>query len=157
MAGPTPGKKRGVWAQSGRCGVRPAPTYILAGPKQGAKVSDKLKILIVEDDAMIAMEMGERLIDLGFEVVGPALSVDAAQSMLAAGLRPDAALLDANIAGESSVPVGAELAARGVPVAFCTGYDRIKNLPPELEAAPVLIKPVGEAELAAGLKRLLNY
>lgn len=118
------------------------------------QVADKYKILIVEDEALIAMELGERLADMGYEVLGPALSLEDAEAVLAYAT-PDAALLDANVAGRSSVPLGAALAARGVPLAFCTGYDKIKNLPPELAQAPLLTKPISDADLIAGLKRLL--
>jgi DNA-binding response OmpR family regulator len=118
-------------------------------------VADKYKILVVEDDALIAMELGERLADMGYEVLGPAHTLEEAEAALAAGT-PDAALLDANVGGRTSVPLGAALAAKGVPLAFCTGYDKIKNLPPELAQAPILTKPIGDADLIAGLKLLLR-
>ena len=118
-------------------------------------MTDKYKILIVEDDALIAMELGERLTEMGYEVLGPAHTLEEAESLVS-GARPDAALLDANVAGRSSVELGSALAAIGVPLAFCTGYDRIKNLPPELAQAPILTKPIGDAELISGLKRLLG-
>ena len=115
----------------------------------------KFKILVVEDDALIAMELGERLDELGYAVAGPALTLADAERAAREGERPDAALLDANLAGQSSVPVGAALAARGVPVAFCTGYDEIKNLPPELKGAPVLTKPISNEKLASTLRAML--
>lgn len=111
------------------------------------------KILVVEDDALIAMELGERLADMGYEVLGPAHSIAEAEAILARET-PDGALLDANLAGVSSVPLALALHAIGVPVAFCTGYDRVKGAPPELAEAPVLTKPVSDAELKAGLERL---
>lgn len=119
-------------------------------------MADRYRILVVEDDVLIAMELGERLTDMGYEVIGPAHTLAEAEAALAKGARPDAALLDANLAGQSSVPLGAVLAQSGVPLAFCTGYDKIKNLPPELARAPVLIKPIGDADLVAGLKLLLS-
>lgn len=112
------------------------------------------KILVVEDDALIAMEMAERLVELGYRVLEPARSIEAAEKLIAAQ-RPDAALLDANLAGVSSVPLGAKLAAMGVPIAFCTGYDAIKNLPPELATAPILTKPISDDALTSILKALL--
>ena len=112
------------------------------------------KILVVEDDALIAMEMGERLTDLGYTALEPAPSVEAAEQLIAVQ-RPDAALLDANLAGVSSVPLGAKLAAMGVPVAFCTGYDAIKNLPPELAKAPILTKTISDDDLSKALKHML--
>jgi DNA-binding response OmpR family regulator len=117
-------------------------------------MADAGKILVVEDDALIAMELGERLADLGYAVLGPALSLEEAERAIAEE-RPAAALLDANVAGRSSVELGAILAGRGVPVAFCTGYDRIANLPSELTSAPVLTKPFTDADLDACLKKLL--
>lgn len=117
-------------------------------------MSNSFKILIVEDDALIAMELSERLEEMGYQVLGPAMTLAEAEAAAAAE-RPDAALLDANLAGQSSVPAGAALAARGVPVAFCTGYDEVKNLPPELKSAPVLTKPVSDEKLAATLKQML--
>jgi DNA-binding response OmpR family regulator len=118
-------------------------------------VSKQRTILIVEDDALIAMELAERLSDLGYAVLGPASTLDAAERMVA-DQTPDAALLDANIRGESSAPLGALLAGRGVPVAFCTGYDAIRSAPAELADAPVLTKPIGDAELAQCLRTLLG-
>ena len=111
-------------------------------------------ILVVEDDALIAMEMAERLVELGYNALEPARSVEAAEKLIASQ-RPDAALLDANLAGVSSVPLGAKLAAMGVPVAFCTGYDAIKNLPPELAKAPILTKPISDDALTSTLKAML--
>lgn len=127
---------------------------VLARAIQNA-MSDQYKILLVEDDALIALELGERLADMGYRVLGPARSLDEAEAVLAKD-KPDAALLDANLDGVSSVPLGAKLAELGVPVAFCTGYDRIKDLPPLLQHAPVLTKPLGDAALISGLKRLLS-
>jgi DNA-binding response OmpR family regulator len=112
------------------------------------------KILIVEDDPLIAMELEERLGELGYVVLGPVGTLDAAEQLIAAQ-RPDAALLDANLDGVSSAPLGVKLAGMRVPFAFCTGYDTIKNAPAEVANAPVLTKPISDADLKAGLKTLL--
>jgi DNA-binding response OmpR family regulator len=113
------------------------------------------KILVVEDEALIAMELGERLMDMGCAVLGPAQSIAEAEALLARE-RPDAALLDANVAGQSSMPLGVALVALGVPVAFCTGYDQMKDKPAELSSAPVLVKPVADDVLKAALAALLG-
>jgi DNA-binding response OmpR family regulator len=113
------------------------------------------KILIVEDDALIAMELGERLAEMGYAVIGPAHTISEAEALIASDT-PDAALLDANVAGQSSVGVGVVLAERGVPVAFCTGYDAVKNLPPSLEKALVLTKPLTDEDLRVGIEKLLS-
>ncbi|HVK79557.1 MAG TPA: histidine kinase, partial [Verrucomicrobiae bacterium] len=86
---------------------------------------------------------------------GPAHAIADAEALLA-GERPHCALLDANVAGHSSVELGAKLAEMGVPLAFCTGYDEIKNLPPSLAQAPLMTKPISDAELQAGLSKLLG-
>lgn len=114
------------------------------------------KILVVEDDALIAMELGERLADMGYEVLGPAHSIEEAEAILARET-PDGALLDASLGGGvSSVPLGVKLYAKGVRVAFCTGYDRVKGAPPELAQAPVMTKPVSDADLKDGLAKLFS-
>jgi DNA-binding LytR/AlgR family response regulator len=112
------------------------------------------KILVVEDDALIAMELAERLTDLGHAVLGPAHTLSEAERLVARE-RPDAALLDANLAGQSSVGLGAALAGQGVAVAFCTGYDTVRGAPPELASAPVLTKPYSDAELKDTLAKLM--
>lgn len=114
------------------------------------------KILVVEDDALIAMELGERLTDMGFEVLGPAHSIAEAEAVLARET-PDAALLDARLAGNtSSVPLGLVFRSKGIPFAFCTGFDRVKEAPPELANAPVLTKPVSDADIKTCLEKLLS-
>jgi len=113
------------------------------------------KILVVEDDTLIAMEMAERLVELGYEAVGPAHNIAEAEQLIAAD-KPDAALLDANLSGVSSVPLGMTLNSMGVRVAFCTGYDRIKNLPAALASAPLLTKPISDDELTKALKGLVG-
>lgn len=113
------------------------------------------KILIVEDDLLIAMELAERLADLGHEVLGPAHSIADAEALIARE-RPRCALLDANVAGQSSVALGVMLTEMGVPLAFCTGYDEIKNLPPALAQAPLMTKPISDADLRAGVSKLLG-
>lgn len=120
----------------------------------GQALSLRFKILVVEDDPLIAMELSERIEEMGHLVLGPAHTIDQAEALLE-NERPHAALLDANVVGVSSVVLAEKLVGLGVPVAFCTGYDEIKNLPPALAHARVLTKPVGDAELQAGILGLL--
>lgn len=132
----------------------PSASDMFRSWRKGGYVADQYTILIVEDDFLIAMELGERLTDMGYALLGPAHTLEAAEALLAEKT-PDAALLDANIDGKSSVDLGAKLAALGVPVAFCTGYDEVKNLPPSLKHAPVLVKPIGDHVLMGALKQLV--
>lgn len=112
------------------------------------------KVLIVEDEALIAMELGERLAEFGYDVMGPALTLEEADELIASEM-PDAALLDANLAGRSSVALGMALHAKGVPFAFCTGYDKVKNLPPQLAKTPTLTKPISDDDLRLALAKLV--
>ncbi|MDX2277820.1 MAG: response regulator [Hyphomonadaceae bacterium] len=111
------------------------------------------KVLIVEDDALIAMEMAERVTELGFEVLGPAHSLAEADAVLA-GDTPEIALLDANLGGVSTVELGVRLDGMGVRIAFCTGYDHVRGLPKHLAKTMVLMKPISDADLKAGLEAL---
>jgi PAS domain S-box-containing protein len=137
-----------------RIPARPAPPQETGSQKKKADMSRK-KILLVEDDAMIAMEMEERLIEMGYAVIGPAATIEAAESAIAREM-PDAALLDANLRGRTTVDLGASLIARGVKVAFCTGYEEVKGLPAHMADVPVLTKPVLDDALSRMLKALLG-
>jgi CheY-like chemotaxis protein len=106
------------------------------------------RVMLVEDEALVAMMMEDLLEELGCDVAGSFGSVGAALSWLESDCRPlDGALLDVNLgAGEMVFPVARLLRARGVPVVFATGY---ANLPDaEFTGAPVLQKPVDHDTLA---------
>jgi CheY-like chemotaxis protein len=111
------------------------------------------RILVVEDEALVAMLVEDALIDAGCDVIGPVATVAEALSLLDAGDVPEAAVLDLNLAGETSAPVADALASRGVPFVVATGYGAA-GLPPEHKSAPVLAKPYDPAELTAALARL---
>ncbi|MGX9965478.1 response regulator [Roseomonas sp. F4] len=111
------------------------------------------KVLVVEDEALVAMLVEDALLDAGFQVLGPAATVEEALQMLATGERPDAVVLDLNLAGETSTPVADLLAARGIPYVIATGYGA-SGLPPGHQHVMVLAKPYDPAELTAMLGRL---
>ncbi len=100
-----------------------------------------LRILIVEDEFLLAMELETLLQQRGCLVLGPVSSVRQALSMLD-GERPDIALLDVNLKGERATPVAAALHARGVPFILITGYSLLQLSEPELRDAPRIDKPV---------------
>lgn len=112
-------------------------------------------ILLVEDDPLFAGDLAERVGELGYAVMGPAATLEAAEALVAQAA-PDAALLDGVLDGRSSADLAAALAARGVPFVFVTGDDRIVGLAKELRATPLLTKPVSEAVLAETLARLVG-
>lgn len=101
-------------------------------PLRGARV------LVVEDEFLIASLLADALERLGASVVGPASSV--AQALGLAGEPLALALLDVNLKGTRVFPVADALRARRVPMIFVTGYDA--TLPGPYAAAPRLTKPV---------------
>ena len=81
-----------------------------------------MRVLIVEDALLLALELEAGLTEAGAIVVGSAGDLTEAMGMV--GLTIDAAVLDANLNGESVRPVAEALAARGVPFVFATGLRR---------------------------------
>lgn len=81
------------------------------------------RILVVEDDYLVALTVVELLEDVGAEVVGPVSTADEAVALVTAGdIAIDAAILDVNLDGETSFPVADALAERNVFFVFATGY-----------------------------------
>lgn len=112
------------------------------------------RILIVEDEPIVAIALQDMVEDLGYEVAGPAFRV-AAALLLAEQGGFDAAILDVNMGDAESYCVAERLRAAGIPYLFATGYGR-EGLAPGHEEAIVLRKPYRETEVAAALKALLG-
>ena len=110
------------------------------------------RILVVEDEALVAMLVEDALLDAGATVMGPVATVAEALALLAKD-PPDVAVLDLNLAGETSTPVADALAARGIPFVVATGYGA-DGLPPGHAAVPVLAKPYDPDDLTTALSRL---
>ncbi|MGF7174786.1 response regulator [Azospirillum doebereinerae] len=111
------------------------------------------RVLLVEDETLVAMAVEAMLDDLGYAVVGPASTLDEALSM--ARSEPfDAALLDVSLAGVHSYPVADLLAARGIPFVFATGYGAASHPEPHM-GAPTLAKPYGVSQLTGMLTHVL--
>jgi len=119
------------------------------------------RLLVVEDEFVIALDLQNLLETAGHEVVALAASVADALAFLAGGSgegdddleapgrRPpllDGAVLDVNLRGEPATPVADALAAMGVPFVFVSGYGAAGR-PPGHEGAPVLAKPYSEGDL----------
>lgn len=119
-----------------------------------AGVSAQL-ILIVEDEALIAMEMETQVYALGYAVLGPARSINAADELLDRH-EPHAALLDVNLNGSVVTPIALRLKLKGIFYALVTGYPQLALENPALADAPRLRKPVVEMELAQMLSGLLS-
>jgi CheY-like chemotaxis protein len=108
-----------------------------------------LRLLVVEDEALVAMLLEDMLIDLGCTVVGIAGNIPDALSRLV-NTDADGAVLDVNLGGEMVFPVADALAARGTPFVFATGYGRT-GLDERYPRAPVLTKPYSRDALAEAL------
>src|SRR5687768_6243457 len=113
-----------------------------------------LRVLVVEDEMMVLMNIEDMLADLGCESVSAAATVDQALAIVdAQGF--DAALVDVNLDGRQSYPVADALRARGVPFAFSTGYSG-QSMKDGYRDEPVLAKPYNVAGLVETLTRLLR-
>jgi CheY-like chemotaxis protein len=110
-----------------------------------------LRILLVEDEAMVAMMLEDMLEGLGCAVVGVAANVS--EGLALAGddaLRVDGAVLDVNLGGEKVYAVARRLGERGVPFIFATGFD-VTDAGEEFARIPLLRKPYRVADLAKTL------
>jgi DNA-binding LytR/AlgR family response regulator len=106
------------------------------------------RLLIAEDEYMIALDMAEFFKDAGAEVIGPAGSVKDALALVASeGGRLDGALLDVNLHNDKIYPVAEALSAEGVPFVFTTGYDA-HAIPQAYADVPRCDKPVDIHRLA---------
>jgi two-component SAPR family response regulator len=112
------------------------------------------RVLIVEDEMLIAMTVEDVLQALGCEVVGPVATVEKALK-LAQNDMFDAALLDITIRGGKVYPVAEALLARGIPFAFASGYGDWA-LPEALRDQPRLMKPFTDAQLEEQIISLCN-
>ena len=120
----------------------------MTAPLQG------LRVLVVEDEYLVASLIEEMLGSAGCVVSGPIARL--AEALDVAGREPcDAALLDINLKGERVYPVAELLSRQNVPFIFLTGYGG-GALPGEYSARPLLSKPFRIAELLGALSDLVN-
>ncbi len=111
------------------------------------------RILIVEDEPMLAFVLEEVLIDAGFEVAGVATKLATALAIIESGAC-DAAILDANLGGVSAGPAASALAARGLPCLIVSGYSP-DQLPSAFSGALCLQKPCKPDRLIQALRSIL--
>lgn len=113
-----------------------------------------IRVLIVEDDPIIALDMIYSLEDAGAETIGPCVTTARALAQIADDA-PDVAILDVDIGSEDSGPVARVLRARGIPFVFHTGTLPQGNQLLAESDAPVLGKPTRPDDLLAALKSVL--
>lgn len=112
-----------------------------------------LRILIVEDELLIALDLAGMLEDLGHHPLGPAATVDRALAILEAET-PDAALLDENLNGRIVTPVAIRLARKKIPFTVISGHVRSVSDEPLLSSAPRLQKPATKQHLAKAIAEM---
>jgi len=129
--------------------ARPAP----AGANDPQRLAGK-RILVVEDEPLVAMDIAGQLEDAGAYVIGPATNGTAALALIEE-YRFDAALLDANLSGHPVDAIAASLAGKGIPFLFVSGYGR-QSLPAGYDEAALLAKPFGSSQLIESASRLVG-
>ena len=121
--------------------------------RQTADLSGR-RILVVEDEYMIADDMQRELEALGAEVVGPAGSLGEAMNMLQHA-EVDLAVIDVNLGGEKAFPLADALQARDLHFVFTTGYDQTV-LPPRFDNFRRLEKPITPAGAIRAIAELID-
>lgn len=114
-----------------------------------------LMVLLVEDQALIAMDTEELLKGLGASEIVTAPSVDVALGKLSQ-TRPDCAVLDLNLGSETSEPVAVALRERQIPYIFATGYRDSFSIPASFADVPVVRKPMSQDGLSRQLSQALS-
>jgi PAS domain S-box-containing protein len=104
------------------------------------KHKDKPRVLLVEDEALVAMMIQDTLAEFGFQVIGPLSTASEALSA-ARESHFDAAVLDINLGDGLVYTVAEILGVRGVPFVFVTGYD-VDSIDPRFSDIPILQKPI---------------
>jgi CheY-like chemotaxis protein len=112
-----------------------------------------LRILVVEDEMLVAMVAEAMLTGLGHTVVGPAMRLEEALD-LARSAELDVAMLDVNLGRDKSFPAADVLRERGIPFYFATGYG-LDGIIPEYRDRIVLQKPFQMSDLEGALARLI--
>lgn len=104
------------------------------------------RILVLEDEPLIAMDLEDLLTSKGFAVVGPFSTAAAALDGIGETV-PQVALLDIYLFNGTSFDIARELKRRGIRFAFMTGLVAPDVVPPDLHEVPIILKPYNEKEL----------
>jgi DNA-binding response OmpR family regulator len=113
-----------------------------------------LRVLVVEDESIVAFLLQDMLTDVGCNVLGHASSVAEAFTLLDR-LKPDAAVLDVNLRGEMIFPFAERLERSRVPFLFATGYG-VAGVPEHWRRWPIIQKPFQLRTLTAALEAALT-
>jgi len=113
-----------------------------------------LRVLVIEDESMVAMLLEDTLAEIGCEVIGVASRFDDAVAK-ARLLSFDIAILDVNLNGRNTFSIADWLAEQGVSFVIATGYGST-GLPASLQTAPILQKPYRQRDLVRALRTALT-
>lgn len=111
------------------------------------------RVLVVEDEAMVALMLEDVLVELGYAIVGPVAKLERALET-ARREKLDAAILDVNLNGAEAYGIAEVLAARDIPFAFVTGYGK-RGLREPWRDRPVVQKPFQTQDVQAVMTGLL--
>ena len=112
------------------------------------------RVLVCDDNLLIADVVSEFLQECGFKPVGPVGRLESAMQM-ARERTLDGAILDINLAGRPCFPICAILSARRIPWVFLTGYSEA-GIPAEYRGAPLIAKPFEPTEMKEILEHMLG-
>ncbi|MER9894819.1 response regulator [Mesorhizobium sp. M0119] len=115
-------------------------------------MTGKVRVLIVEDEWLIADDAAAYLRKAGHQVVGPVSSVTAALHLVGEG-GIDAALLDIQLNEETSYPIAEALRTRGVPFAFLSGYGE-REIPAGFRTCRIVQKPASQSAILNAVDEL---
>ncbi len=113
------------------------------------------RILVVEDESILAMDLENQLKREGCEVIGPVSREDKALRLLERD-RPDGVVLDLNLNGKLATDLASVLVARQIPFVIVTGYGKRQFDIPALQEVPRLHKPIKGEELIRALSDLVR-
>lgn len=120
----------------------------------GQSASANSRILIIEDELLVAMDLEDTLIEWGYVVVALAPTVDRALDAIET-LDVHAAILDLNLDGETTLPVAERLQSGNIPFVIVSGYGELLSTHPALADAPLIPKPWNREHLMARLSEVL--
>ena len=116
---------------------------------------DGLDVLLVEDQALIAMDTEDSLRRLGARSVRLCPDIAQAEKEVAAA-RPDCAVLDFNLGDQNAIGIAEMLMDLGVPFIFATGYGDTSMIPQDLSGVPIVAKPIGSTALSEALIKAMD-
>ena len=145
--GPTAGLSTGLAARSQGMPPRRLPARLADDPPLG-------RILVIEESAVVALDLQRILREAGYRVVGPAPSVSDAERLMARG-PIDCAVVDLDLKGDKAFALADRLELRGIPMVFATG-DPHRELPEEHAHRALVTKPYAKDRVLEAVERAIS-